>query len=60
MGTKLGSKATQWLLTKMEDNKKEDGSVYCDNVESAVLLGLIKRQYQFTPIQLLKQQTDFL
>ena len=59
MGTKLGAKATQWLVDKMKDNKKPDGSVHCSNIETATLLGLIKRQYQFSPVQLLKQQTDF-
>ncbi|KAG1680856.1 ATP-dependent 6-phosphofructokinase [Nymphon striatum] len=59
MGTKLGAKATEWLLSKMEENQKGD-EVYCDNIETATLLGLLKRRYQFSPVQLLKQKTDFV
>ncbi|XP_054722411.1 ATP-dependent 6-phosphofructokinase-like [Uloborus diversus] len=52
-GTKLAAKAADWLIKQVEANVK------CDAPETAVLLGLVKRQYNFTPVQNLRQETDF-
>ncbi|XP_018495778.1 ATP-dependent 6-phosphofructokinase [Galendromus occidentalis] len=53
-GTKMASKAANFLVEAL--NK---GPEFCKTPESAVLLGLVKRQYRFTPIQDLKKDTDF-
>ncbi|XP_035223402.1 ATP-dependent 6-phosphofructokinase-like isoform X2 [Stegodyphus dumicola] len=58
-GTKLAAKAADWLIKQVETNVQPDNSVVCSNPESAVLLGLIKRQYNFSPVQNLRQETDF-
>jgi len=36
----------------------DDGKVVCNTPESAVVLGLIKRQNEFTPVEILKSKTD--
>ncbi|KFM71331.1 6-phosphofructokinase, partial [Stegodyphus mimosarum] len=58
-GTKLAAKAADWLIKQVEANVQPDNSVVCSKPESAVLLGLIKRQYNFSPVQNLRQETDF-
>lgn len=66
-GTKLAAKAADWLITQLEAHSKpirDDGDASiitynCILPDTAVLLGLIGRQYRFTPVQSLKSQTDF-
>ncbi|XP_042903613.1 ATP-dependent 6-phosphofructokinase isoform X2 [Parasteatoda tepidariorum] len=57
-GTKLAAKAADWLVKEVHAHTKGD-KVYCDTPDTAVLLGLLKRQYAFSPVQNLKQDTDF-
>ena len=45
MGTKMAAKTVTWLLDTMAKNRKEDGSVFCDDASTAVLLGLQGRTY---------------
>lgn len=59
MGTKMGSKAAHWLVQQIESNLETEKNVSSSTKESAVLLGIIKRQYKFTPLADLKGQTDF-
>ncbi|KAH9408733.1 hypothetical protein TYRP_011001 [Tyrophagus putrescentiae] len=67
-GTKLAAKAADWLITQLEAHSKpiaeEAGDApimtyNCTLPDTAVLLGLVGRQYRFTPVQTLKAQTDF-
>ncbi|XP_064480198.1 ATP-dependent 6-phosphofructokinase-like isoform X2 [Ornithodoros turicata] len=58
-GTKTAAKATDWLLTQLKANLQPDGTVNANSKDSACLLGLLRRQYKFTPVQDLKPQTDF-
>ncbi|GFW04401.1 ATP-dependent 6-phosphofructokinase [Trichonephila clavipes] len=58
-GTKLAAKAAEWLLKQVEANAQPNNTVVCKAPETAVLLGLVKRQYNFTPVQNLRQETDF-
>lgn len=63
-GTKLAAKAAEWLLRQLETHSKpaDDNTelIYkCTSPDTAVLMGLIGRQYRFTPVQTLKTQTDF-
>lgn len=58
-GTKLSAKAADWLITQLDKHKKPDNTVICMEPDTAVLLGLLQRQYNFTPVQDLKSETDF-
>ena len=64
-GTKLASKAAEWLVAQLELHSKpllDEKSTLTYNAtqpDSAVLLGLVGRQYRFTPVQTLKGETDF-
>ena len=59
MGTKMASKSVEWMIRKLEEGRTDDGRVFCDQPDSAVLLGIVRRQYCFTPVQHLKDFTDF-
>lgn len=56
--TKLGCKAVTYASTLIEKVADLDGKVVCNTAESAVVLGLIKRQNEFTPVEVLKAKTD--
>ncbi|XP_035211400.1 ATP-dependent 6-phosphofructokinase-like isoform X1 [Stegodyphus dumicola] len=58
-GTKMAAKATDWLLTQLKQHKNTDGCISCTSPDTAVLMGLVRRQYLFTPVQTLKADTDF-
>jgi len=53
MGTKMAAKAVEWFIDKLSNEKT------FNTPQSAVMLGIVKRQYRFTPIQELKLYTDF-
>jgi len=57
-GTKLGCKAVTYAVQLIEKAATADGKVICDKPDSAVVLGLIKRQSEFTPVESLKAKTD--
>ncbi|XP_069954698.1 ATP-dependent 6-phosphofructokinase isoform X6 [Cherax quadricarinatus] len=59
MGTKMAAKTVTWLTDQMLAHRREDGSVFCDEPQTAVLLGLQKRSYVFQPVIELKHQTDW-
>lgn len=58
MGTKMAAKAVDWIVETIKNNIV-DGKVNCNQPESACLLGIVKRQYKFTPFGELKEQTNF-
>lgn len=58
-GTKMAAKATDWLITQMKLHKQPDGTISCTGLDTAVLMGLVRRQYLFTPVQTLKAETDY-
>lgn len=58
-GTKMAAKAAEWLIQQLDKHKKPDNTVKCTTPDTAVLLGLVQRQYAFTPVQDLKSETDF-
>ena len=47
-----------YAVSLIEKAAGEDGRVICNTPESAVVLGLIKRQNEFTPVEVLKNKTD--
>lgn len=53
MGTKMAAKAVEWFIDKLTNEKT------FSTPQSAVMLGIVRRQYRFTPIQELKLYTDF-
>ncbi|KAK7076540.1 hypothetical protein SK128_001764 [Halocaridina rubra] len=59
MGTKMAAKAVNWLTDTMLQYRQSDGSVVCDEANTAVLLGLQKRSYVFQPVAELKRYTDW-
>ena len=46
MGTKMAAKVVNWMTELLLKNRKPDGTVYCNEPSTAVLLGLRKRQYE--------------
>ncbi|XP_050666337.1 ATP-dependent 6-phosphofructokinase isoform X2 [Leptidea sinapis] len=52
MGTKMAAKCLHWLVEMIQQGK---GAA----PDSACLLGIVKRQYKFTPLEELKTQTNF-
>ncbi|XP_013789533.2 ATP-dependent 6-phosphofructokinase-like [Limulus polyphemus] len=59
VATKMASKAAEWLISRLKEGSKTDNPNACSEPETAVLLGLVRRQYRFTPVQTLKSITDF-
>jgi len=59
MGTKMSAKCVMWLMDMMAKHKREDGTVYCEEKDTAVLLGLQGRSYGFKPVVDLKDETDW-
>ncbi|GFG34551.1 hypothetical protein Cfor_11544, partial [Coptotermes formosanus] len=60
MGTKMASKAVDGLLEQLKlAERRSDGSIYINTPESAVMMGVIRRQYRLSPLEALKSETDF-
>ncbi|KAF4514246.1 UNVERIFIED_CONTAM: hypothetical protein B566_EDAN019536 [Ephemera danica] len=59
MGTKLAAKAVDWMIDQLKKNVKPDGSVVATSDDSAVMIGIVRRQYKFTPLMDLNKDTDF-
>ncbi|XP_046655200.1 ATP-dependent 6-phosphofructokinase-like isoform X2 [Daphnia pulicaria] len=59
MGTKLAAKAVEWMVEQLTQATQPDGSICANKPESAVMLGIVKRYYAYTPVQELKAETDF-
>ncbi|KAK4291691.1 hypothetical protein Pmani_013509 [Petrolisthes manimaculis] len=60
MGTKMSAKCVTWLTDQMLAHRRDDGTVFCDDASTAVLLGLQKRSYLFQPVIELKTKTDWV
>lgn len=59
LGTKMAAKAVEWIVSTLKDNQQQDNKLNCVAPETACLLGIVKRQYKFTPLSELKEQTNF-
>lgn len=59
MGTKMGAKTVEWMFQKLKESSKGDGTVYTASPDSATLLGVLRRQYTFSPLEDLKKGTNF-
>ncbi|XP_065296342.1 ATP-dependent 6-phosphofructokinase isoform X5 [Dermacentor albipictus] len=58
-GTKTATRAFEWLVMQLKGHMQPNGVVNATTPETACLLGLIRRQYYFTPVQDLKSRTDW-
>lgn len=58
-GTKMAAKAVPFLIGQVEASEREDGTTYTNQIETATLLGMRRRHLEFTPLQILKDETDF-
>lgn len=58
LGTKMAAKAVEWIVRTLKENM-QDNKVNCVSPDTACLLGIVKRQYKFTPLSDLKEQTNF-
>ncbi|CAH0724876.1 unnamed protein product, partial [Brenthis ino] len=52
MGTKMAAKCLHWLVDSIHKGS-------ANGPDSACLLGIVKRQYKFSPLEELKSQTNF-
>lgn len=59
MGTKMAAKAVEWMIEKLVECHEPDGSICANTPDTAILLGIVKRHYCYTPVQELKKETDF-
>lgn len=59
MGTKMAAKCAEWMVEQLKSCTSDDGTVNADGPESACLLGLVRRQYRFTPVKELIPETNF-
>lgn len=55
----MGAKAVEWFSDQLKKYTNAEGRTVTDSPDSAVMLGIIKRQYKYTPFVELKNVTDF-
>ncbi|XP_025267033.1 ATP-dependent 6-phosphofructokinase isoform X4 [Camponotus floridanus] len=59
LGTKMGAKAVEWFSDQLRKCTSLDGKTVTTAADSAVMLGIIRRQYRYTPFTELIEVTDF-
>lgn len=59
MATKQAAKAVEWFVDELKKYTQDDGSIYANTADSAVMMGVIRRRYRFTPLDDLKKETNF-
>ncbi|XP_026293417.1 ATP-dependent 6-phosphofructokinase isoform X8 [Frankliniella occidentalis] len=59
MGTKMAAKSVEWMVGQLKQHCREDGSINVSSPDSAVMMGIVRRQYKFSPLQDLKAGTNF-
>ncbi|XP_076246778.1 ATP-dependent 6-phosphofructokinase isoform X2 [Calliopsis andreniformis] len=59
LGTKMGSKAVEWFTEQLKKHTNAEGKTTTMNVDTAVMIGIVRRQYRFTPFTELIEVTDF-
>ncbi|XP_037956003.1 ATP-dependent 6-phosphofructokinase-like [Teleopsis dalmanni] len=59
MGTKMAAKCVDWIIDQFKKNTRPDGTIKCETNDSACLLGIVRRQYRFTPLADLIAETNF-
>lgn len=59
LGTKMGAKAVEWFSEQLRKCTSPDGKTVTTEPNSAVMLGIVRRQYRYTPFMELLEVTDF-
>ncbi|KZC05103.1 6-phosphofructokinase [Dufourea novaeangliae] len=59
LGTKMGSKAVDWFSDQLKKHTNADGKTLTTDNDTAVMIGIVRRQYRFTPFEDLLEVTDF-
>lgn len=59
LGTKMGSKAVEWFSNQLRKCTNAEGKTVTLEADSAVMIGIVRRQYRFTPFSELLEDTDF-
>ncbi|XP_015040011.1 ATP-dependent 6-phosphofructokinase isoform X3 [Drosophila pseudoobscura] len=59
MGTKMAAKCVDWLAQQIKANINANGEITCKAPDTATLLGIVSRQYRFTPLVDLIGETNF-
>lgn len=59
LGTKMGAKAVEWFSDQLKKCTTADGKTSATDPDTAVMLGIVRRQYRYTPFTELMQITDF-
>lgn len=59
LGTKMGAKAVEWFSDQLKKCTSADGKTLTSEPNSAVMLGIVRRQYRYTPFNELQEITDF-
>jgi len=59
LGTKMGAKAVEWFSDQLRQCTGPDSKTVTTAATSAVMLGIIRRQYRYTPFTELMEVTDF-
>lgn len=60
LGTKMGSKAVEWFSTQLKNHTNGEGKTLTMAADTAVMIGIVRRQYRFTPFTELLEVTDFV
>ncbi|RUS87391.1 hypothetical protein EGW08_004845 [Elysia chlorotica] len=58
-GTKMAAKGVEWLAEMVETYMDPSGRRLTGNADTVVLLGMMKRHLTFTPVEELKEGTNF-
>ncbi|XP_076630545.1 ATP-dependent 6-phosphofructokinase isoform X3 [Colletes latitarsis] len=59
LGTKMGSKAVDWFSDQLKKHTNAEGQTRTMDANTAVMIGIVRRQYRFTPFSDLIENTDF-
>ncbi|XP_060819182.1 ATP-dependent 6-phosphofructokinase isoform X1 [Bombus pascuorum] len=59
LGTKMGSKAVEWFTEQLKKYSNDGSKITTMDADSAVMIGIVRRQYRFTPFTELIEVTDF-
>ena len=58
MGTKQATKAATWMIEILK-SCSVDGKVFTNSNDTVCMLGMVGRQYKFTPLSDLIKETNF-
>lgn len=59
MGIKMAAKSSKWMVDQLEKCRRPDGTISARTQDSACVLCLQQRSYNFVPLKILVEETDF-